>query len=299
MSKIYDALMKLQREQTGYKKGTKPYETEPESQATEPGKEPKQKIRFLSTSPEIFPKKPRRKGLTAYERINRVSVGDFLARPDSALSEQFRKLKSAVLTHNMTKSLRSMLITSCLPEEGKTTVALNLSTTITKGMDESVILIDADLRKQNLSSLLGLQSALGLSDVLEERAGIEEVIIGTEIEGLAIVPSGFNPSNPAELVGSTRMGILVQELKARYKDSYIVIDSTPIVSTSEPIILSQMVDGIIFVIMADKTRRDLVKAELKTIDPKKILGVVLNCAEFETSDYYYKYRKYYSDKKKD
>jgi len=113
-------------------------------------------------------------------------------------------------------------------------------------------------------------------------------LISTEFKGLRILPAGFNPPNPAELIASMGMRNLVQQLRERYTNSYILIDSTPIVSTSEASILSQMVDGVIVVILADKTRRDVVRRELNTINPEKILGVLLNCAEYETSHYYQK-----------
>ena len=152
--------------------------------------------------------------------------------------------------------------------------------------------------QRNLSYLLGLGNASGLSDVLQERATIEETLVDTQIEGLTILPAGTNPSNPAELIRSTRMKGLIQQLEASHKGSHIIIDSTPIIATSEANALSQMTGGVIVVIMADKTRRDVVNRELKTLTSEKILGVVLNCAEFETSDYYHGYYKGYYGKKK-
>jgi capsular exopolysaccharide synthesis family protein len=288
MSKLYDAIMKAQREQRANKKGTAPYEPVPEPQAAEPEKKGDRKTPFLVPRPKITPKKATIKHLFPHERIARVAVGKFVAKPDSLMAEQFRKLRSIVTTHNLASSFRSVVVTSCMPGEGKTKVAINLSTTIAKGLDDSVILIDADLRKKRLSSLLGLRNALGLSDVLSGRAGIQEVLINAGIKGLAILPAGFNPPNPAELIASMGMRNLLHQLKERYSDSYIIIDSTPIVSTSEANVLSQMVDGVIVVILADKTRRDVVKRELKTMSSEKILGVVLNCAEFESTGYYKK-----------
>ena len=234
-----------------------------------------------------------------HERIiGRVSAdNNIIGKPDSILAEQFRKLTSLIITHGMANSPRSILVTSCMPEEGKTTVALNLSATIATGLDHSAILIDADLRRRCLTSLLGLKDTLGLSDVLEERVSIEEIIIDTEIKSLTILSAGSNSSNPAELIGSTRMKSLIQQLKARYEDSYIIIDSTPLVASSEPNALSQMTDGVIVVIMADKTRRDVVKRELNAINSEKILGVVLNCAECEISAYYHKYYQSYGKNK--
>ncbi|MFX0203145.1 MAG: CpsD/CapB family tyrosine-protein kinase [Candidatus Hodarchaeota archaeon] len=296
MSKLYDAIMKAQREQAAQKEGTKPSEPEPEPQSPEQVVEADQKTPIWDAKSEITPKEE--KAQVVYEKSGSVTVGEFVAKPDSLMAEQFRKLRGTITTRNLIRPLRSVLVTSCMPGEGKTKVAVNLSVAIARGLDDSVMLVDADIRKRSLSTLLGLQDRLGLSDVLAGRAGIHEIVINTEIEGLRILPAGSNPPNPAELIVSTRMKTLLQRLKEGYNNSHILIDSTPIVSTSEVNVLSQMVDGIIVVIMADRTRRDLVKRELNTINPEKILGVVLNCAEFETSDYYHKYHKYYYGGKK-
>ena len=269
MGKVHEALLRAEREQAGHKK-----------RATGKGKQP--------LGPYVRHEK----------YVGRVPVDNIIVKPDSISAEQFRKLHSLVIAHYIMHSLHSILVTGCMPGEGKTKVALNLAATIARGLDDSAVLIDADLRMKGLSSHLGLQNALGLSDVLQKRATIEETLVETEIEGLSILPAGTMPPNPAELIGSNRMKGLIQQLKARPKDSYIIIDSTPIIATSEANALSQMTDGIIVVIMADKTRRDVVKRELSTINPEKILGVVLNCAEFETSDYYHKYYKGYYGKRK-
>lgn len=292
MSKFYDALMKAQWRLPVHKQATIPSEPVTEPTLARPERGIERETTFFDDTSEITSERATEKVRVAHERITRVTVKEFVTQPDSLMAEQFRKLRSFVATHNFTSSLRSLLVTSCIPGEGKTKVAINLSAIIARGLDDSVILVDADLRRKSLSFLLGLQNTLGLSDVLAGRAGIEEAIINTEINGLTVLPAGFDPPNPAELIASIRMKSLVERLKEGYNHSYILIDSTPIVSTSEANVLSQMVDGVIVVIMADKTRRDVVKRELHTINREKILGVVLNCAEFETPDYYHKYYHY-------
>ena len=106
--------------------------------------------------------------------------------------------------------------------------------------------------------------------------------------------AGYDSSNPAELIESRRMKELLQVLGTSSKYSYIVVDSPPLIAASEALILSHMVDGVIFVVRAERTRRDIVKRETELINQNKILGVVLNGAKFETSHYYHKYyRSYY------
>jgi len=297
MSKIYDALLKAQKEQAAQPKPQPQPTSQPYPEAAKPKHEADQKRPFLLVDPEIARKEATRKPPVTHKRITRVEVGKFIAKPNSIIAEQFRKVRNSLTTHNLTSSLRSVLVTSCMPGEGKTKVAINLSATIAKGLDDSVILVDADLRKNSLSFLLGLRDTLGLSDALAGRTNIDEILVNTDIKGLTILPAGLNRPNPAELIGSTRMKNLIQHLREHYHNSYILIDSTPIISTAETSILSQVVDGIVVVIMADKTRRDVVKRELNNLNSEKILGVVLNCAEFEASDYYYKYYQSYGKEK--
>ena len=222
-----------------------------------------------------------------------IEVAPLLAHDQSLMGEQFRKLRTVLKVHHLGNDLKSVLITGLGPNEGKTTVALNLAASIARGLDSSTILIDADLRKKGLTSLLGLQETPGLSEVLIGEAKIKDTLVETEIKGLHILPAGYNSSSPAELIESNRMKELLRVLGTTGKFSYIVVDSPPLIAASEALILSHMVDGIIFVVMAEKTRRDIVKREMGSINQTKILGVVLNGAKFETSHYYHKYYKSY------
>ena len=225
-----------------------------------------------------------------------IEVTPLLADDQSLMGEQFRKLRTVLKVHHLGNDLKSVLITGLAPNEGKTTVALNLAASIARGLDDSTILVDADLRKKGLTSLLGLQETSGLSEVLIGEAKIKDTLVQTEIKGLHIMPAGYNSSSPAELIESDRMKELLRVLGTTGKFSYIVVDSPPLIAASEALILSHMVDGVIFVIMAEKTRRDIVKREMGSINQTKILGVVFNGAKFETSHYYHKYYKSYYGK---
>jgi capsular exopolysaccharide synthesis family protein len=210
------------------------------------------------------------------------------------MGEQFRKLRTVLKIHHLGNDLKSVLITGLAPNEGKTTVALNLAAFIARGLDTTIILLDADLRKKGLSSLLGLQENFGLSEILAREARVKDTIVQTEIKGLNVIPAGCDSSSPSELIESNRMKELLRILSATNKYSYLILDSPPLIAASEALILSHLVDGVIFVVMAEKTRRDIVKRELTSLNQTKILGVVLNGATFETSHYYHKYyRSYY------
>jgi capsular exopolysaccharide synthesis family protein len=226
-----------------------------------------------------------------------IEVSPLLSDEQSLMGEQFRKLRTVLKVHHLGNNLKSILITGLAPNEGKTTVALNLAASLARGLDVRIILIDADLRKRSLTSLLGLQKTSGLSELIAGKAKLTEILVQTEISGLRIIPAGFGSSNPAELLESERMKELLRVLAATGKTSYIVLDSPPFIAASEAFILSHLVDGVILVVMAEKTRRDIVKRELASIGQTKILGVVLNRAKFETSHYYQKYYRSYYGKK--
>ena len=234
------------------------------------------------------------KTVDSLERIKLISVEAHIAEQDSLMSDQFRKLRSVLNIHYMANDLRSILVTSYAPDEGKTTVSLNLSAALAKSPDTSVILIDADVRKKSTSARLGLEDNPGLSEILDDKADFEEVMVQTEIEGLNILPAGNDSANSVELTSSIRMKDLLQQLRQRYQNSYIIIDSAPLIVASETTAISHIVDGVIIVIMADSTRRDVVKREIESTNKRKIVGVVLNAADFETSYHYQDYyRKYY------
>lgn len=282
MSKTYEALLIAEKEQAAGSRGP---------MISKSALEPRTKERKSKTSHD---KGPIRHDIHHERYIGLLPIGHLLPDSESILAEQFRKLQGLINATKMVDSVQSIMLTSCIPGEGKTFVSLNLSATIARRLDGSAILIDADLRRKGLTYRLGIQKVLGLSDVLKEKANIQDTMIHTEIENLMILPAGLSSSNPGELVSSARMKTLIQDLQAGFENSFIIIDSTPMVATAEVNALSQMTDGIILVILADKTKSYVVKRELKTIASEKILGVVLNCAEFETSGYYGReYRNYY------
>jgi len=220
---------------------------------------------------------------------NPVRITDTVAGPDSLMTEQFRKLRSVLAYVSRFPSLRSILVTSCLPSEGKTTVSLNLAVSLAKGGSAPVVLVDTDLRKKSLSSLLGISGAPGLSDVLSGNADLAETLLPSDIQGLALLPAGVHNGNSAELIVPARVGELLPRFQEPHGGAYVILDSPPLLLTSEPNVLAQLVDGVVFVVLAEKTRRDMVRREIRAMPAEKMLGVVLNCAEFEASHYYNKY----------
>ena len=213
--------------------------------------------------------------------------------------EAYRTIRSQVLLSRAGASPKMLLITSAVAEEGKSVTAVNTAITFAhKG--RRVILIDADLRKARCHELLGCAGRLGLSEMLTNQATLDDVIIATRVTNLFFVSAGAVPPDPPELLGSARMGEILNELGTRY--DHIIVDSAPVMPVSDSIVLSKHVDGVI-VIAGRATSRQLVKrACLRLSDAgAKLLGVVLNQISAYHASYYpysgYHYYSYYSDSK--
>lgn len=212
--------------------------------------------------------------------------------PRSFAAEEFRKMKTQLFLRLPTPP-HSILITSALPQEGKTMVAVNMAMAISKEIQRKAVLIDADLRKPGIS-LGKRRTSKGLSDYLADGTPLSEILTDTEADHLQIITAGSQAAKPSELIGSKRMVEFLKEASSHGENSYFVIDSSPIISTTEPTILSHIVDGIVLVIRADQTPKDLVQKALKSVDRQKIIGVVLNWINSNPSNYYSRhYYEYY------
>lgn len=227
-----------------------------------------------------------------------------LLNPKSSATEQFRKLRTSIMEHSDSNPPRCILITSSVSGEGKTVTAVNLAISLAQGVHEHVLLMDADLRKPVLHKCLGLNPVSGLSDYLTSDIELSDILVKTPVPKLTLLPAGPASDKPSELFSSVKMRNLIMEVRSRYEDRYIIIDSTPIMATSEPDILSRQVDGVILVVKAGKTPREVIQRSLLNLDRNKILGVVFNDVDFPTSGYrygyhpYYSYYSYYDDEKK-
>ncbi|OGP95740.1 MAG: hypothetical protein A2157_00365 [Deltaproteobacteria bacterium RBG_16_47_11] len=299
MSKIYEALENAERERVaGLKK--KP------SLALEPKEEKKPSLALgpkeeKRPSPVLEPKEEKRPSLALEpkrERIERPNIVHepirpnrmrsdrplvSLFQPGSLGAEQFRKLRTHVLKLNISDPPKTIMVTSATEGEGKTFVAANLAAGIAHDLHFHALLVDCDLHNPALSQWFGVQNGHGLSDYLVGRANLSELLMKTEMEKLMILTGGSAQQKPAELIGSKKMEALVHELKSRYNDRYIIFDATPLLATSEPEVLARLVDGILIVVRAGVTPRETVKQAIASLDPKKILGFVLNDVEFKSS----------------
>lgn len=199
-----------------------------------------------------------------------------LTDTESPGAEQYRKLRARILSSTHQTFQNTLLVTSADIGEGKSVTAVNFAIALAKEIDHTVLLVDADLRKPAIHTYLGIRADRGLSQYLEGKVELSDVLINTGIGKLVFLPAGTPPPNPAELLSSNRMKELAQEMKHRYADRYIIYDSSPILACADTISLSNHVDGIILVIQAARTSEKTVKKALGLLNGTPILGVVYN-----------------------
>lgn len=209
-----------------------------------------------------------------------------LSRPGSPLAEQFRFLRTRITRPAKGRPKRTILITSALQGEGKSFVACNLAATLAQGLDEYVLLVDADLRRPRVSKLLGLESTSeGLSTYLSRGTPLEELMKKTDVEKLTVLPAGTDTINPVELLSSKRMQELIREVRDRYPDRFVIFDSPPMELAPESFVIANEVESVFFVVRRSRTPRDAVRAALERIDQEKFSGIILNGYERPAKQY--------------
>jgi capsular exopolysaccharide synthesis family protein len=204
--------------------------------------------------------------------------------------EAYRTIRSQILLSRAGEPPHTVLVTSAVPEEGKSITAVNTAITFAhKG--RRVLLVDADLRRARCHELLQRDGRQGLSEVLTGQLELDDAVTATEIPNLFLLSAGAVPPDPPELLGSSKMNELLKELEDRYE--HVIIDSAPVMPISDSIVLSRHVDGVI-VVVGRSTSKQLVKRACTRISDTgaKLLGVVLNrVSAYHAS--YYPYNGYY------
>lgn len=181
--------------------------------------------------------------------------------------------------------------------DGKTTVAASLAISIARSINESSILVDCDLRRPSLGKLFRMESAhIGLREYLEGRASLATTLVKTSVDKLHLMMAGSVPPNPSELISSQRMQLLVEELRGRQDNCYVVLDAPPIHLMPEMVFLRSIVDGVLLVIRSGKTPKPLVLEAMDAIGKGKLLGVVFNGCDEIFKSYSLYYDSYYRKK---
>lgn len=210
----------------------------------------------------------------------------------SLLAESYRSIRSQVLLSSAGNPPKCILVTSGMPQEGKTTTAMNLARILSQS-ESSVLLIDCDMRKPRVHKVFGISNKVGLSNYLTS-SGQDAPIQSAPNEKLDLIPSGPVPPNPSELLASANMRQLIEDMSARY--DFIVFDSPPVMSVTDSQILSRLVDGTIIVTKGGSTTWDELRRAVKLFADVKahMLGVVLNAVKIKDSNDAYYYQGYYN-----
>jgi capsular exopolysaccharide synthesis family protein len=213
----------------------------------------------------------------------------------SPLAESYRQLRTSVLLSTAGRAPKTLLITSSLPGEGKTTTAVNTAISLAQ-TGANVLIIDADMRRPRLRSIFDLPESEGLSTILSSEMKPEDMlkaIAKDPTTGLHVLTSGPIPPNPAELLGSDQMRKLIGVLSVPF--THIVVDSPPVSSFTDGVLIASMVDGVLLVVHGGKSSRGVVRRSRQLLMDvgAKLFGVVLNNVSVRSQDYYYYYQRYY------
>lgn len=206
--------------------------------------------------------------------------------PKSNISENYRSIRTTLILSAVDSKLRCFVITSPLPQEGKTATISNLAVTFAQA-GKRVLIIDADLRKPRQHKVFKIKNMNGLTNYLSAQADLKDLEKATQISNLYLINAGPVPPNPVELLGSEKMGSLVDFMKQRF--DYILFDSPPLLPVSDAVVLGPKIDGMILVVWGGKTTRDALKRAKEKLDMHQIkcAGVILNNISLDEHDYYY------------
>ncbi len=240
---------------------------------------------------------PEKHTLTAagYAHVKSIKVDNpllvSLSDPSGIAAEQYKKLRSLILRKtNLETFKNSLLITSAVPGEGKSLTTLNLALSMARAADYSVVLVDTDLRNPQLHLMLGIEPKFGLVHYLRDGVPIEKVMHKVGLGNLCLIPAGERVLDPIELLTSKRMQTLMEELKCRYHDRYVLLDTPPILPFADLRVLGEMVDNIIFVCREGYSSKSQIEEGLEAVSEFNLLGLVCNdmtMSKKMDSSYYY------------
>lgn len=219
-----------------------------------------------------------------------------LAHPDSVAAEAFRSLRTSIMLSRAGGGAKTILITSCVPGEGKTTLTSNLAAAFAQH-SKKVLIVEADMRRPRMMHVMEVPSAVGLSNVLTDTATCEEAIVrGVQLPSLDILPAGPQPPNPSELLGSAAFTELLKKLRTQY--DLVLLDSPPALLVADPVSIASMVDAVVWVSRAGVVTRPYLSRAAGLIDRNEmpVIGFVVNGVS--NSEAGYGYGSYYMDKEK-
>ncbi len=222
--------------------------------------------------------------------------GGLLAPLDQAIpvADEFRRIKRPLIDNAIKHGpmhddhMNLIMVASPMPGAGKTFCSVNLAASISLERELNVLLVDADVAKPHISSAFGLADAPGLIDVLEdETMSVDEVLVRTDLNDIQVLPAGRKHAQSTELLASERMEEVMHELATRYADRLIVMDSPPLMITSEAQAVARQVGQIVLVVESGKTTNQEIQEALEVLDQEKAINVLLNKSVYSQSGGYY------------
>lgn len=215
-----------------------------------------------------------------------LAVQGFLTpqAPRTQMADQYRVIKRPLIKNAMGKGASSInhanliMVTSALPGEGKSFTSLNLALSIAAELDNTVMLVDADVARPSVLRMLGLPQGPGLLDVLENSVDMADVLLRTNVDKLTILPSGTPHAKATELLASESMSQLLEDMANRYPDRIIIFDSPPLLLTTEARVLATHMGQIVVVVQADNTPQSAVQQAIATIEHCPVKLLLLNRA---------------------
>jgi capsular exopolysaccharide synthesis family protein len=216
-----------------------------------------------------------------------------LTNPRAPVSEAYRTLRTNLEFSSLDKPLKTMVVTSPGPEEGKSTTLANLAVTLAQA-EKQVILVDCDLRRPSQHQIFGVSNDVGLTTMMvDEEAMKDPPLLDTGVSGLRLLPSGPLPPNPSELVGSRRMAEIISGLSGQA--DMVLFDAPPVVAVTDAAVLASRVDGVLLVVRAGGTKRDHAQKAKALLDKVSahLVGAVLTNVKMDTS-----YYRYYNTQKR-
>jgi non-specific protein-tyrosine kinase len=213
--------------------------------------------------------------------------------PDSPEIDFYKVLRTQIQHRTKEKGWNTIMVTSVNPGEGKTLTSINLAITFAKEFNQTVLLVDSDLMRQNIHKYLGFENDKGLIDYLVGDRPLKDFIVWPSIDKLTLISGGRTIHDSSELLGSPRMKTLIHEMKTRYPNRYVFFDVPPILGGADAIVLAPLVDSIIIVVAEGRTSIHDIKKALQLLPQEKFLGFVLNRQKFPLKNYYYDYKRSY------
>lgn len=199
-----------------------------------------------------------------------------LYAPGSPEAKRIDILRSQLLFPFHGEPPRTIMIASAAPREGRSLLTANLAVSFARGMQQFVMVLDCHLTDPVMHNLLQVPRQPGLTDFLEQDLPVPDIIHRTPVDKLTVIPAGSPSQRSAEILATDKMAGLLTELRARYKDRYIILDTPPVQAFDDPAVLARVVEGIVYVVLCGETDRELALRGLRALPEEKIVGVVMN-----------------------